>query len=165
MAYEFDSNDVMAYIHDYCAKNNIYVNVTKLQKLLYCCYGVVLAALDERLTSEHPQAWEHGPVFPRTFNAIKKQKLSSYGIRAIAKLEGSHRKLFCNFAVFAKPDAPLNDRPFAHLPTPIFAPVRPSTRKSSPANRGRFPESLLSRDSAEFLIWVSSADVLPDQFS
>lgn len=85
--------------------------------------------------------------------------------RAIAKLEGSHRKLFCNFAVFAKPDAPLNDRPFAHLPTPIFAPVRPSTRKSSPANRGRFPESLLSRDSAEFLIWVSSADVLPDQFS
>ncbi len=80
MAYEFDSNDVMAYIHDYCAKNNIYVNVTKLQKLLYCCYGVVLAALDERLTSEHPQAWEHGPVFPRTFNAIKKQKLSSYGI-------------------------------------------------------------------------------------
>lgn len=79
MELEFDSNDVMAYIHAYCAKKNYYVNVTKLQKLLYCSYGTVLARFNERLTQEHPQAWEYGPVFPRTFNAIKKGTLSRFG--------------------------------------------------------------------------------------
>lgn len=37
-----DSLQVMAYIVDMCRKQHIEVNVTKLQKLLYCCYGVAL---------------------------------------------------------------------------------------------------------------------------
>lgn len=68
----FDSNDVMAYILGVCKKNHIDWNITKAQKLLYCCYGTVLAAFNERLTEEAPQAWKFGPVFPRTFNGIKK---------------------------------------------------------------------------------------------
>lgn len=71
----FDSNDVMAHILGVCKKNNIDWNITKAQKLLYCCYGTVLAAFDELLTEEAPQAWQYGPVFPRTFNGIKKGRI------------------------------------------------------------------------------------------
>lgn len=71
----FDSNDVMAYILGLCEKNGIPWNVTKAQKLLYCCYGIILAAFDERITEEAPQAWQYGPVFPRTFNGIRKGRI------------------------------------------------------------------------------------------
>ena len=47
----FDSNDVMAYILLKASEDNFFVNITKLQKLLYCCYGVVLAAFGWRLTA------------------------------------------------------------------------------------------------------------------
>ena len=71
----YDSNHVMAYIYKKCADNNVFVNVTKLQKLLYCCYGVILAKFDARLTQEHPKAWQYGPVFPRTFNAWRRGEI------------------------------------------------------------------------------------------
>lgn len=75
---EFRSSDVMAYILYFCrtTKPTIPVNSTKAQKLLYCCYGAVLADRDERLTDEHPKAWPYGPVFPRTFNDINKRRLT-----------------------------------------------------------------------------------------
>lgn len=63
-----DSRDVAAYIVKYCAYKNYFINLTKLQKILYCCYGAVLADSDARLTKEHPKAWDHGPVFPRVYN-------------------------------------------------------------------------------------------------
>lgn len=72
---DFDSNDVMAYILGVCDKEGISWNLTKAQKLLYCCYGAVLAAFNEKLTEENPQAWQYGPVFPRTFNGIKKHRI------------------------------------------------------------------------------------------
>lgn len=71
----FDSNDVMAYILGLCQKKGFAWNVTKAQKLLYCCYGTILAGFDQRLTEENPQAWQYGPVFPRTFNGIKKGRV------------------------------------------------------------------------------------------
>lgn len=71
----FDSNNVMAYILLKAEENNFFVNITKLQKLLYCCYGAVLAVYGWRLTEEHPAAWQYGPVFPRTFNGLKKQRI------------------------------------------------------------------------------------------
>lgn len=72
---EFDSKVVAAYILQRCASNNVEINATQLQKILYCCYGVFLALSEDRLTSEHPQAWPYGPVFPRVFNAMRKGKL------------------------------------------------------------------------------------------
>ena len=71
----FDSNDVMAYILGVCADNNIQWNITKAQKLMYCCYGMILAVFGEKLTEEAPQAWQYGPVFPRTYNAIRKGRI------------------------------------------------------------------------------------------
>lgn len=71
----FDSNEVMAYILGICKQQGIPWNTTKAQKLLYCCYGTILAAFDEKLTEEAPQAWKYGPVFPRTFNGLKKGRI------------------------------------------------------------------------------------------
>lgn len=73
---EYRSSYVMAYILKYCRDHAITANKTKVQKLLYCCYGVFLAKFDERLTDEHPKAWMYGPVFPRTFNDINKGRLT-----------------------------------------------------------------------------------------
>jgi len=75
---EFSSSSVMAFVLWFCKNENppIDVNTTKAQKLLYCCYGAVLARFNERLTDEHPKKWPFGPVFPRTFNDIKKGRLT-----------------------------------------------------------------------------------------
>ena len=71
----FDSNNVMAYILGVCEKLGIPWNATKAQKLMYCCYGTGLAAFGEKLTEEAPQAWKYGPVFPRTFNGLRKGRI------------------------------------------------------------------------------------------
>lgn len=73
---EFSSSSVMAYILYMGKQENIDINKTKAQKLLYCCYGIIMAAFDERLTNEHPRCWPFGPVFPRTFNDIEKHRLT-----------------------------------------------------------------------------------------
>lgn len=70
----FDSRDVAAYIAQQCQKNNISYNNTKIQKLLYCVYGVMLAWKDIRVCDEYPRAWTYGPVFPKVFNYIYKKK-------------------------------------------------------------------------------------------
>lgn len=74
---EFSSSSVMAYIL-YKAKKACHpISKTQAQKLLYCCYGIVLAAFDERLTDEHPKAWPGGPLFPRTLSAINRHRLTT----------------------------------------------------------------------------------------
>ena len=51
------------------------VNVTKLQKWLYVCYGLYLAAYGEQLFNERPKAWDYGPVFPKVHRQQVKNKL------------------------------------------------------------------------------------------
>ena len=60
----FDSRDVAAYIAQECKRREIEYNNTKIQKLLYCSYGVMLAWKDERICEEYPRLWPYGPVFP-----------------------------------------------------------------------------------------------------
>lgn len=74
---EFSSSDVMAYILYKAKKDGHPISKTQAQKLLYCCYGIVLAAFDERLTDEHPKAWPGGPLFPRTLSAINGRRLTT----------------------------------------------------------------------------------------
>ena len=45
---------------------------SQIQTILYIAYGVRLATKNERLTSEHPQMWQYGPVFPRAYNRLRK---------------------------------------------------------------------------------------------
>ena len=64
--------DIASFVTKFCALNNYFINITKLQKLVYCCYGVVLAAQDIRLCKEHPKTWTNDPVLlkytkPRLF--------------------------------------------------------------------------------------------------
>lgn len=60
-----DSIKVGKYILSLCKEAGIYMNQTKLQKLMYVVYGAYLANDDERLCDEHPKAWPFGPVFPK----------------------------------------------------------------------------------------------------
>lgn len=66
-----DSRSVMSYLIRRCRTKQIDINATKLQKLMYCCYGAALAALGVRLCDESPEAWQYGPVFPRTLRMLK----------------------------------------------------------------------------------------------
>ena len=73
---EYNSSEVMAYILYKGRLENHSINKTQAQKLLYCCYGIIMAKYNERLTDEHPRCWPFGPVFPRTFNDISKHRLT-----------------------------------------------------------------------------------------
>ena len=66
-----NSLQVVAFIVKFCKANDIPLNITKLQKLMYCCYGVVLAKTGLRLTDEHPEAWQYGPVFPDALKCVQ----------------------------------------------------------------------------------------------
>jgi uncharacterized phage-associated protein len=67
----YDSVIVAKYIIYRASENKRVVNVTKVQKLLYIAYGLMLADKGERLIDESPQAWPFGPVFPRSQNQKK----------------------------------------------------------------------------------------------
>lgn len=54
-----------------CDQKGIPLNTTKLQKLLYCCCGTVLAKWNVPLMDERPQAWAHGPVFSASLRAVQ----------------------------------------------------------------------------------------------
>ena len=51
------------------------VNVTKLQKWLYICYGLFLATYDTQLFNDRPKAWDYGPVFPHVHEQQTKNTL------------------------------------------------------------------------------------------
>lgn len=67
-----NSVDVAAFIVKEAATNNYYIDLTKLQKILFACYGAYLSVTGERLCDEHPKAWPHGPVFPLVYKFTKK---------------------------------------------------------------------------------------------
>lgn len=67
----FDSLQVMAYIIKECKELGTTYNVTKLQKLMYCCDGVTLATYGKPLSKERPEAWQYGPVFPKVLRYIR----------------------------------------------------------------------------------------------
>ena len=67
-----DSIDVAAYVTKECAQKNFFVNLTKIQKLVFCVYEAVLATSGERICKDHPKAWPHGPVFPRIYKYTKR---------------------------------------------------------------------------------------------
>ena len=48
------------------------LNMSQIQIMLYMSYGSWLAKSGERLTAEHPQVWQFGPVFPRAYNRCRK---------------------------------------------------------------------------------------------
>ena len=106
LAMQYNSLDVASLIARLCQKLHYHYNNTKIQKLLYCCYGSVLAAYGKRLCDEYPRAWQYGPVFPRVFNYIKKRRgiLAEYSpdFKVPAQIESLLEDVV---AVFGKYDA------------------------------------------------------------
>ena len=64
--YKYDSVTVANYIIAFANQNKFFINMTKLQKLLYIAYGVYLYVKNERLTNEHPQAFQKFPFLMKT---------------------------------------------------------------------------------------------------
>lgn len=52
--------------------NDLQLNGSQIQSILYNAYGIWLARKQTRLLSEHPQVWQYGPVFPRAYKHLKK---------------------------------------------------------------------------------------------
>lgn len=79
MTTPYESRDVAAFIAQECLKRGITYNNTKIQKLLYCVYGIYLAVTGNRICKEYPRAWQFGPVFPSVFSYIHKgNEISQY---------------------------------------------------------------------------------------
>ncbi len=99
-------------IWDRANEMKIFVNVTKMMKLSFICYGVFLAVSEEgvRPLNEQPQMWPYGPVFPdirewwnegkpdrkgfcsEKMKGIVQSVLETYGDRsATALVEWSHK--------------------------------------------------------------------------
>lgn len=68
--FPYDSRDVAAFAARCCIAEGYEHNITKIQKLVYCAYGVVLAARGIRLCDESPKAGQYGPVFPGIFRIV-----------------------------------------------------------------------------------------------
>lgn|GEM_PF-1115399 len=69
---EVDSVDFAIYLNKKAKEQKQQVNVTKLQKWLYICYGLHLALHESQLFAERPKTWDYGPAFPRVHKTQKK---------------------------------------------------------------------------------------------
>lgn len=76
----YKSTILAKYIAAYLNERRVDINMTKIQKLTYIVYGTWLAAKNERLIDEHPQAWPYGPVFPTTRNQLLKIDLNAISL-------------------------------------------------------------------------------------
>lgn len=98
-----DSTVVMAYLIQRCRMLGVpNINVTKMQKLMYCCYGVCMAKFRCKLGDESPEAWQYGPVFPRTL-----RELQVHGIDFVASKNTDALKSAMPEGVVAMIDATL----------------------------------------------------------
>lgn len=80
----YDSLQVMNYLLKRAIELKLpLMNTTKAQKLMYCIYGTFLGKFDYRISNETPEAWLHGPVFPRTLRAMNAQGYEKYTLQAL----------------------------------------------------------------------------------
>lgn len=116
---------------------------SQIQTILYIAYGVRLATKNERLTSEHPQMWLYGPVFPRAYNRLRKD--STDGTDEYYSLKTDHPNIFkylenC-FRRYAWTKACILSTPHLSEGTPWY-----QTRKSNPDRWGVRIEDELIRE-------------------
>ncbi len=65
---EINSVDVATYIAKQAVIEYYYIDLTKIQKILYACYGTYLAVTVKRLCIDNPKAWSNGPVFQKVYD-------------------------------------------------------------------------------------------------
>lgn len=80
-----DGTLVARYLIAKANDKNQEMNITKLMKLLYICYGVYMAVRGKRLFAEQPQAWPYGPVFPNIRSALRDEIFALVSLTNINK--------------------------------------------------------------------------------
>lgn len=119
------------------------LKMSQIQTILYIAYGVRLAKHGERLTEEHPQMWQYGPVFPRVYAKLKKDP--SDGFNEYDALQCQHpgrfRYLSNCFRRFAWTKACILTSPHISQGSPWE-----QTRKENPDKWGVRIEDELIRD-------------------
>ncbi|MBO8414876.1 MAG: DUF4065 domain-containing protein [Proteobacteria bacterium] len=70
-----ESKALLSHIICRCAALGLHCSPVKSQKLLYLCYGRVLAECGLRLTNEQPKIWRSGPAFPKAWQAQREHRL------------------------------------------------------------------------------------------
>lgn len=84
---------VMAYIAQRAVNLGVFVNATKLQKLMYICYGVCLAKFGVRICDETPAAWQYGPVFANALRDLRKNGVEHYLYVGTSEVSDSYPEL------------------------------------------------------------------------
>lgn len=69
--FKVTSVEIASFVVNYCASTNKFVNMTKLQKLVYCLYGAYLSYYDKPICSDKPRIWNHGPSFSLVYDESK----------------------------------------------------------------------------------------------
>lgn len=68
---EFDSIKLAEHIAYLCKKHRYSYNNTKIQKLMYICYGTFLAKKSILIINEKPQILHYGPIFESALRYIQ----------------------------------------------------------------------------------------------
>ena len=76
MAIVENSCDVAAYVVKECERKNLFLNFGKLQKLMFCIYGAVLATFNQKFIDDEPVATDWGPIFPKLYKYTTKEYLA-----------------------------------------------------------------------------------------
>ena len=89
---ELDSVQLAKTLRHMAVIEGIALTQSQIQTILYIAYGVRLATKNERLTMEHPQMWQYGPVFPRAYNKLRKD--AADGTDEYYSLKTGHPNIF-----------------------------------------------------------------------
>ena len=140
---ELDSVQLAKTLRHMAVIEGIALTQSQIQTILYIAYGVRLATKNERLTMEHPQMWQYGPVFPRAYNRLRKD--ASDGTDEYYSLKADHPNIFkylenC-FRRYAWTKACILSTPHLSEGTPWA-----QTRKSNPDRWGVRIEDELIRE-------------------
>ena len=65
--------------------NDKYLDLMKIQKMIYMAHGMVLALYGDRLINEAIEAWRYGPVIRSVYEAFKEYRLDI--LKKVAKTE------------------------------------------------------------------------------
>jgi len=92
---EIYSVDFALYLNEKVKEKGITANKTKLQKLLYICYGSYLKLQEmQPLLDEKPNAWDYGPAFPKVYSA---QRSNDKGLNGLPPLSFEKLDYFKQF--------------------------------------------------------------------
>ena len=72
-----DSIDFAKLVLKEAKTKSIALNLTRLQKIIYICDGVLLAKFNLNIIGENCQAWDYGPVYPKVYKWFSKQNMNN----------------------------------------------------------------------------------------